>query len=57
MLLDEIFEGVSRTKKVWVRADGQLRLVTTNVKVASDSVPGKPLFPISKPRYPDSKED
>jgi hypothetical protein len=52
MLLDEVFEGVKRIKKVWVRKDGQLAKVAREVGPQRDlpQLP-KTMFPIKKPRY------
>jgi len=54
MLLDEVFEGVKRIKRAWVRKDGQLAKVDRGVGPQRDlpKLP-KPMFPIKKPRYAD----
>lgn len=52
MLLDEVFERAVRTKKVWMRRDGQLRQVTRRVRQDSnDGGDARPMFPIKSPRY------
>lgn len=52
MLLDEVFERAVRTKKVWVRRDGQLRQLTRRVQQDKHSGDGpRPMFPIKSPRY------
>lgn len=52
MLLDEVFDNVARTKKVWVRKDGNLEKVTKDLPPPEDnrSQP-RPMFPIKSPRY------
>lgn len=53
MLLDDVFKTVKRINKAWVRKDGELRLVKKDVLDKDMSEQDKPLFPISKPRYPE----
>jgi len=54
MLLDEVFEGVKRIKRAWVRKGDQLTKIDREVGPQRDlpKLP-KPLFPIKKPRYDD----
>ena len=52
MLLDEVFNKIARTKKVWVRKDGTLKKVTKDLPPPVDMhSQAKPMFPIKSPRY------
>ncbi len=52
MLLDEVFDSIVRTKKVWVRKDGNLKKVSEDLPPPVDMhKQNKPMFPIKSPRY------
>jgi len=52
MLLDEVFDSIVRTKKVWVRKDGTLKKVSKDLEPQPDMhKQHKPMFPIKSPRY------
>ena len=52
MLLDEVFDNITRTKKIWVRKDGELKKVTKDLAPPADMHKQlKPMFPIKSPRY------
>lgn len=51
MLLDEIFNNIKHTKKVWVCKKGKLQKIEKDAAVTKDQLK-KPatMFPIHKPR-------
>lgn len=52
MLLDEVFDNIAITKKVWVRQDGTLKKVSKDLPPPDDIHKQlKPMFPIKSPRY------